>query len=163
MGTTILAVVLGAVTPILLAIIGFLVWLYRREWERRYDAEQRISESKIKTYTKLVTLLLKALKPDSVPGRRASDRELIKGMSDAQRDLFMYGSDDVLQKFSALLQKTYRDPEGNDHVSVIMGLFAELLVALRKDLGNSESEFSETDLLRMLITDFDEARKKGEI
>lgn len=150
-------------TPILVGIISVLAWLYRREWERRYDAEQRISESKIKTYTKLVPLLFNVLQQTGSLGRKGSEKHLIKGMRDAQRELFMFGSDKVLEKFSALLQQAYGDPEGKQPSSLILGHYAELLVALRQDIGNSKSQFSSSDLMRMLITDYDDARKKGEI
>jgi|GEM_PF-4214214 len=43
-----------------------------------------------------------------------------------------------------------------------MGRFGELIVAIRRDMGNRKTKISSDDVLRQLIIDYDQAKERGE-
>ena len=146
---------LGTLTPILLALLGGVGWLYRHERERRAAIERQLSKDKYNTYIELINIffdVFKGVKRDDQP----NGEELMERMIDANKELVIYGSDDVVKTYFEWLS-TARNG------TMDMELFGEVIIAIRRDMGNPDTSVTSHNFLRMILTDFDEMRAKGQL
>jgi hypothetical protein len=93
--------VLAAATPILLALLGGVGWLYKRERERRDEAERMVSEQKQKAYAAILQYYYDLVKTTSAGQRltAANATPAALRLIDAQKDLIVYGSDTVVDLY----------------------------------------------------------------
>lgn len=96
--------VFAALSPFLLAILGGIGWLYRREKERREAVERQLSERKYNAYITLLDIFFGILKDTKAGKSQIMDQDLTNRMIDASRDLLIYGSDDVVNTFHEWLK-----------------------------------------------------------
>jgi hypothetical protein len=144
---------LTAVTPVLVLLLGGLGWLYKHERERRAAAEQQVSERKYQAYVTLMNIFFEQFKT-SRHGQRVSQDKLADLMADANKDLMLFGSDDVLRLYQNWLYNTRRG-------LVDMEQFGGIIVAIRKDMGHHNTSITSDEVLRQLITDYDKAKAEG--
>lgn len=146
---------LAIASPFLVALLGGVGWLYRHERERRAAVEQQVSERKYQTYITLLDIffgIMKAMRR----GKPLREEELVDRMIDANKDLMLFSSDEVLGLYHAWLRNSR---EG----LVDMEQFGELIVAIRRDMGYPRTEITADDVLRQIITDYDAAKARGDL
>lgn len=148
--------IFAALSPIFLALLAGLGWLYRHERERREEIERQLSEEKYKAYIALIETFFGMLKAQALGRKPPAQTDLIERMFDANQQLILYGSDDVVRIYQTFLH------EARNQV-VDMQRFGELIVAIRRDMGNAATKITSEDVLRQLITDFDQAKERGEL
>jgi hypothetical protein len=139
----------------LTALLAAVGWLYRHERERRMEVERQLSERKYDAYIQLLNVFFDTFKA-SRGGRRPQGADLLNRMVDANKDLMLYGSEEVVRLYHAWLLEMRT---GTVHLA---GL-GELMVAIRRDMGNRKTRVTSEDVLRQLITDYDQARARGEL
>ena len=147
--------ILAATTPILLILLAGVGWLYRHEREKRDAIEQKLSQKKYEIYTDLIDVLIGMLH-EQKNNTKINEKKIVKMLQKAQKQLLMYGSDEVLGSFIKLMTEAY-NPKGG--ASKMIGLFSEFLISIRKDMGNPDTKINADDVLRMMITDYDEYLK----
>jgi hypothetical protein len=140
-------------TPYLLLALAGIGWLYRREYERRVAVEHQVSERKFKAYSALIDLIFDTWKA-SKGGKSSHPAQLETRMMDALKDLMLYASDDVL-----ILVQTWLDEARGGTVK--LGRFGEIVVAIRRDMGNPKTKVTDEDVLRQLVKDYDVAKARG--
>jgi hypothetical protein len=140
-------------TPYLLAVLAGLGWLYRREYERRRDVENQVSERKYNAYIKLINIFFDMFKATR-GGPPVKDLEL--RMFDVNKELMLFASDRVLQIVHRWLEESRRG-------TVDLNRLGEIIVAIRKDMGNSRTRIRSEDMLRQLILDFDKMKASGQL
>lgn len=147
--------ILSVLAPILVVLLGGVGWLYRHERERRTAAEQRVSERKYQAYITLLNIFFDMMK-DTRHGKKPNEDALVDKMTDANKDLMLYASDDVLALYHDWLARSRRG---------VMDLeqFGELIVAIRRDMGHASTRVTADDVLRQLITDYDKAKAEGKL
>lgn len=145
--------ILAAISPLLLALLGAMGWLYKHERERRGAAERQVSERKYNAYIKLLDIFFDGLK-EIRTGQRKPERKRMEQMLDANKDIILFGSDDVFRIYSSWLLEVRTGV--ND-----MEKFGDLIVAVRHDMGHPRSRITGDDILRHLITDYDRIKKEG--
>lgn len=146
---------LAALSPILLALLGGIGYLYKHEKQRRESAENQLSERKHKAYITLLEIffdMMKATKSDKNP----NEESIIDRMMDANKELILYGSDDVVWIYQKWLNNARQG-------SVNLGFFGELIVAIRRDMGYLKTKIQSEEVLRQFIIDYDDAKAKGKI
>jgi hypothetical protein len=136
-----------------LALAGGIAWLYKHERERRETAERQISEHKHKAYIALLEVFFDMIKA-SKTGKVVNDKRLLDRMIDANKELILYGSDDVVRIYQKWIGDTRRGNASLDQ-------FGELIVAIRRDMGHATTKIRSEEVLRQFITDYDEAKAKG--
>ena len=81
-------------------------------------------------------------------------------MFDANKDLIIYGSDDVVntyQKWLSSIRDSVREGKINELEQQLEKLekFGELVISIRGDMGNPNTNITSEKVLRQLITDYD--------
>lgn len=123
-----LAKIVAAFTPFLLAILAGTGRLYWHEKERREAIEHQLSEKKHDTYVKLLKVFfdtMKALQDEEAVDAKKSMNE----MFEASTDLIIYGSDDVIVAYQKWLDNSRKNMPG------VLTDFAEIVVSIRRDMG----------------------------
>jgi hypothetical protein len=137
---------LNAILISLLAIAsGVLGVLLKRQTEKLKIVEQQLSQSKYKAYSELVNIFYDVLK--NTKQEKETDKiELMTRMIDSKKDLFIYGSDDIFRKFTQWLTYTTMNPDDTKHFKI----FLDVLLLIRKDMGNKKTKLTYNDLLLSL-------------
>ncbi|MFK7000353.1 hypothetical protein [Flavobacterium oreochromis] len=78
---------------------------------------------------------------------KLNDKQISNAM-DSAFDNILYASDEVILKYG-----NFRNSSQNNDTNIYrtLKLFAELLLAMRKDLGNNFTNLDEVEILRMFI------------
>ena len=73
-------------------------------------------------------------------------------------ELILVGSDDVVRKLNAFMQRNYRSEREGSRISVneLITMWGGVLLAIRRDLRNNKTKLTETDMLRYSIKDIDD-------
>lgn len=146
---------LAIASPFLLAALAGSGWLYRHERERRAAVERQVSERKYAAYTTLLDIFFTMMK--GMKGAKGlTEKELTDRMIDANKDLMLFASDPVLRLYHEFLR--------NSREGVVdMEQFGEIIVAIRRDMGNAKTKVTAENVLRQIITDYDAAKAGGDL
>lgn len=143
---------LSNINPTLLTIIsGGLGYAISKFYEEIKESKQRIYEQKRKFYNDLIAPFRDLLK--NIKSKKGSqeftDRQISSAM-DAAFDNILYASDDVIKLYGQFRNNSQNTQTDNNQYKTLK-LFAHLLLAMRKDLGNKMSNLNEIQILRMFI------------
>lgn len=141
--------------PILLLILGGIGWLYRHEKERRLQIEKQLSDRKYEVYIKLLTVFFDILKQVK-KGQPTNALKLIDKMLDIKKELIIFGNDNVLFAFF----KWEKDSQTRGNLKAL----AELIIEVRRDMGNPKTEVTTQHFLKSLVLteqDFNELKEQG--
>ena len=141
------------IVVILSAIIAGLGYLYKSERDRREGVERQLSEHKYNTYMTLMNMYTDVMKA-SKTSKPLKPEDLVDRMQDLGKDLIIYGSDDVVKAF-----QKWVDAGRKGQMSIKQ--FGELVVAIRRDMGNKRTKITHEEVLRQFINDYDDAKAKG--
>ena len=128
--------------PVLLFLLGGFGWLYKHEKEKRVEIEKQLSVRKYDVYVRLLTVFFDILKQVK-KGQSTSNEKLIDKMIEIKKDILIFGSDDVVNKFF-LWEKKAQSKEA-------LNAFSELVISVRKDMGNPKTKITKKDFLKSLI------------
>lgn len=128
--------------PILLLILGGIGWLYRHEKERRLQIEKQLSDRKYNVYIDLLTVFFNILKQVK-KGQKTNAQKLIDKMMDIKKELIIFGNDNVLYAFF----KWEKQSQAKSNLKSL----AELIVEIRKDMGNPNTKITTKDFLKSLV------------
>ena len=123
----------------------------RADLQRDYD--KKFNESRWQAYADFSKLVLDVLQA-SKGGRQQADK-IDKKMQQFIERLWLSGSDDVIQavlKWRRISNET--DPQAPDSARVLLAL-GEVVVAMRHDLGDTDSKVGARDILATIVTDLD--------
>ena len=148
--------VLAALTPFTLAISAGIAWLYKHEKERREAVERQLSEKKYTAYTKLLDIYFETMKA-TMMGKKSDkliEKKSIGQMTDASKDIILYGSDDVVKTYLEWLDLARKEKP-------ILRQFGQIVVSIRRDMGNQKTKITSDDVLGCFIKDYEDAKAKG--
>ena len=117
--------------------------------EHALELEKRLAASKAEVYEPMVELFRGMLDAAKNPKQQTNERKLIETLSKFTAWTQVYGSDDVLREFHKLMQAAFHDAPAE----VFMRLYAQFVLAVRRDLGDPRTEVTLTELLGMRISD----------
>ncbi len=139
---------LPTIIPIVLAVLAGLGWLYKHEKEKRLLVEKQLSDKKYDVYFKFISLyfdLMKKIKK----GQPLNTIKLIDTLLDIKKELTIYGSDEVIKKFFY-----WEETSSNKDTSLIP--ITDIIIEMRKDMGNPKTKITTSDFLKSLIRDNEE-------
>lgn len=114
-----------------------------------------MSERKYQAYLTLLNIFFEQMK--AIRHKKQIDQdELVDQMLDANKELMLYASDDVLRLYHDWLNKSRAGV-------VDMEQFGSLIVAIRKDMGHPKTRITSREVLRQMITDYDTAKREGKL
>jgi hypothetical protein len=149
---TILVAGIAAAAAITAAIVAALSARSTKRLElqaqRARELESRISERKIDIYKPMIEMLGKAISPSALinPPQPEDNSEKIGKFSTW---IAIYGSDDTIKIYHNFMQAAFHKAP----ILVISRLFAEFIIAARRDIGYPETTVTALHLMGMRIND----------
>lgn len=140
---------------VLTAIVTALLFVIRQRNEEIQLIQNKLSDKKYAVYSEVLTILFDVMY--SQKGLRILDKdELPKRLLEVKKNLIIYAPDEIFKKFldwNVAAQKA----EGLAHSL----LFFELILLIRKDMGNKFTTVTIDDIIRSIVkvSDFDEFKK----
>ena len=135
-------------------LFGLASWYVRirresseRERERLYDERRQIY---LRNLEPMIRLFAGIKNPEET--EKAIQQMGSYEHRQALFELNLMGSDDVVRALNDFMQYTYRgDPDSHE----LMAVWGQLLLSIRRDLGNKGTGLTARDMLRSQITDVD--------
>lgn len=140
--------ILIALLTAICAILGLII---QRKTEKIKIIESQLSEKKYKAYAELVGIFFSLLKHIK-KGTTADSNAMMSKMLESKKDIFIYGSDEVLNKFNVWLCSTNQE-SGN---SLQMKYFLDLMLEARRDMSSNRTKITKKDILINLMQKKDE-------
>lgn len=145
---------LKKVDPTILTLIsGAVGFAISKFIEDLKESKQRIYEQKRVYYNELIKPFRDVLKNTRLKTSNTQfNNKQIADAMDSAFDNILYASDEVLIKYGTFRNNSINEEEnGNSNMYKTLKLFSELLLSMRKDLGNKYTNLDEVHLLRMFI------------
>ncbi len=153
--------VLAAVATGAAAILGIRL---RTEADTRRALEQQVYENKRVAYSGFhgfINDILAQARRDETPSQ--SDKrlkELVRRLFEIRKEIWTYGSPDVVRAYSAFNQYSVNVQERSLGGIVLV---VDLILTMRTDMGLSNKGLSRLDVLRMFINDVDDKYREAVI
>jgi hypothetical protein len=149
----ILTIVGGLLVALATAFFTSRFYVHQATTDLRNEYQRRFNEKKWNAYTAFASTVKDVL-VSTKAGRGQRDQSKQAGqLMDFMSELWLVGSDDVIYAVLAWRQSTDRDPTGK----LSLEKLAEMLIAMRKDLGDTSTKIVPRDLLGTFINDIDSA------
>lgn len=146
MAVSIIAAVTTAIVSVITLIIG-------KTYERRKIIEQQIRNKKIAMYDEFVEMWFRFLR-DMTDGKPTPESEMIDFFHSFNRKLLLWGSDEVLAKWSNY-RRHFTDNNTTGGPQSLFD-FEDLLLTIRKDTGHKNKNIKKGDLLGLFVNDIDQ-------
>ena len=155
-------------TPVLVLIVGAVVWKYRQSIERRIRLEEQLRDDRIEIYNQIlepfIVLFMTDVAWESDPENKKKDRFKIgtsKMLSLEYRKtsfrLSLIGSDAVVSSYNNLMQHFFNKPDNSpsspDEAREAVSLLGDFLLEIRRSMGNESTKIDNWGMLEWFITD----------
>jgi len=144
---------LAPMSAILAAMVAaFFAWrsrLAQTATERAIEREKRLATLKEDAYRPIIELfrtILDASKTKKEPDLKKMQSSLSEFATWAQ----VYGSDDVVRSFHRYMNATSSEPPA----TVVMYYYGQLLLAIRRDIGDPDTNLGVGELVGIRMNDF---------
>ena len=158
MSSEVLASLFGVLSVLLTGALAIVGIGYQNEAHRRQQLQEQLFEKKREAYSSVNELLTKLLAYPKILEKLGSTKRMAKYMEEmtdalieARQRVWTFGSPKVISAYSVLQQVSFR-PQGN----AVVVLAADLVLAMREDMGLSNDGITALDILRVFLTDADE-------
>lgn len=146
--------------PSLLMILGGIItWFIKSRVEELRATEEKLRDQRRKIYLEILDPYIRLFAELKIKGspvqavRKITSYEYRK----TAFNLNLFGSDDVVRAYNALMQHTYEaESTGEQNPKEMMRLWGALLLEIRKSLGNKKTKLHDVDMLRGMIKDIDQ-------
>lgn len=172
--------------PLAAALVGGLVSItvsaltviLAKRSERSWLIEQEHRNRKRPAYERFMAFWFVVFSGNRPGGTPLSQDEIIESLNTFTRKVIVWGSPEVVRTYSqfrnkallaAALQGAAETPQATEaskafaHAAMVDALksFEKLLFAIRADLGHTTGELKERELLRLFVSDLDDAFDSG--
>ena len=141
---------------ILLLLLGtlssYLIWRVQYQKEKIKNIENQLSENKFKVYSELVHIIFDVMSGEKA-GKKISNQEIIRRILDIKKNMFLYASDEMFLAFTEWSLEIQKP--GSNGVEHFKKYF-ELIVLVRKDMGNKNTKINLDDFMIYLMQNKDE-------
>ncbi len=148
---------LAKIIPTLLTIVGGAIgWFLKSRLEAKRRAEDALRDQRGKTYVDILMPFAKLFSDLSPKSQQAALRQLTS--ADYRKlafQLVLIGSDEVVNAWNEMWNKVYQAEKGTCKNTDVILAFGDVLLAIRRGLGNDTTRLSNKDILRWLIKDAD--------
>ena len=115
---------------------------------RLRDLEDRLAEHRYAMYRPMLDLF-KRIFATVKSGAKVTQKEIVDKTSDFGTWITIFGSDEAVRAFHNYMQATYRSPPA----PILMRLYADFVLAARRDLGDSRTAITRAEILGIRIND----------
>lgn len=143
--------------PLLMVLGGVITWLIKSRVEELRATEERLREERRKIYAQILDPYIRLFADPKGRGPAQAIKEITSyDYRKTAFELNLFGSDDVVRAYNALMKHTYEaETTGRQDPKQMMHLWGRLLLEIRKSLGNKRTKLDEIDMLRGMIKDID--------
>lgn len=122
--------------------------------ERKLAIDKEIREKKIPVYDEFLEFYFRVVNAVNYPELAATEKETAEFMREFTRKLLLWGSDDVMVKWSALRSTLSEVDTKDQKQSIAMFVrFEDLMLAIRRDTGHANKGIERGDILGLFIND----------
>ena len=178
---------IGAVsTPVLLTLFSAIGWTIKKKFEenqkreellreRARKLEEELREDRLKVYNEILEPFMLVFTKDEglaidkrYKGKTKEQLIQSKMLSPSYRQtafkLSLFAGDDVVRAYNRLMQFSYTlgdvlSPASEETTKKMMSLFGDFLLAIRKGVGNKDTQLDNWEMLEWLISDIDKFRQ----
>lgn len=139
----------------------YLFFVLQKKNDKIKGIENQLSDKKYKVYHEIFSTIFDLLKGQKNI-KQNSEMELVERLIDIKKDMIIYAPDNILNKFLDWQNFVGDNPEDQKHFNI----YLELLILIRKDMGNSKTKLRNDNLLRSIMSsteEFEKFRKQLEI
>lgn len=142
-------------------IIGFLGLLsttlgiiLTHQLQRKKELEIKLYDNRRVLYLEVLKPFIESFKNIKLKKQQQINPQMIAKMIETNIHLCLFASDSVVKASNKFRQKAIKDQkEGKQDPQRIIRDFADLILEIRKDLGNSKTKLSQEDILQGFISD----------
>lgn len=143
------AVVIVTLITGAISIVGVVI---SKIFESREATKRYLYEKKEIPYTDIIQMIYKL--PLYVNDKKADNREMINDIREMSKKISMWGSDTVIKKWHEFIKETRTNPDRS------MFKLEEVILEIRKDLGQRNRKLERGDMLRFFVNDLDDHMEK---
>lgn len=122
-----------------------------KAWELKTKIRQDIRDKKIPIYENQLETFFKVFFSEKIGEEKLAEQDLIKAFAKFSEKIMIWGSSEVISAWEAF--RTGSSEPQNLERSILA--FEAFILALRKDIGNSNKHLSKGDILKIFINDLD--------
>lgn len=148
---------LNNLVPVVLTLIGGGAgWLLKSKLEAKRRVEESLQEEAAQVYLEIL-LPFATLFSDLSPKSQAATLKKIMSREYREKSfkLVLVGSDEVVSSWNSMWSVVYGNESGEGQSTDILIEFGNVLLAIRRSLGNGSTSMTNKDLLKWLIKDID--------
>jgi len=136
---------------------GIITWLLKTRVEELHATEERLREERRKIYIQILDPYIRLFADIKGQGTAQAIKKITSyEYRKTAFELNLFGSDDVVCAYNDLMKHTYEaEKTGTQNPREMMQLWGNLLLGIRRSLGNKKTKLGEFDMLRAMITDID--------
>jgi hypothetical protein len=153
---------LQILAPSVLVVIGGIVgWIVRSRTEEYRAVREKLRAEQRAIYREILEPYIGIFADLKGEGISKAARKIVSyDYKKTAFDLNWTGSDEVVQAYNKMMQHSYKTEEAEEKdPKEMMRLWGNLLLEIRKSLGNSRTKLDEWDMLRGMIKDIDKVVK----
>lgn len=147
------------IPTVLVILAGLVTWYLKDNSEKLKFQREKLLEEKGANYQKIIDPMIRTLAGTKNQIELDKAIKQIKSY-EYKRDAFqlmMFGSDDVVKAYNDFFQYLYNNTDNMDPRQML-NLLGNVILQIRKDLGNHKTMLSEMDMLRFMISDIDKLK-----
>jgi hypothetical protein len=153
---------LNNIAPTLIGLIGAGIgWFLKSKFEAKKQAEEALRNERAKIYIDILMPFVELFSDLSHENQQATLKKIISlEYRKKSFQLMLAGSDEVVKAWNNMWSTVYGAEKGQkEPINILLG-FSDVLLAIRKSLGNIQTSLDNRDMLRWLIKDIDTFDKK---
>ena len=135
---------------VVVMLFGFVI---KSQYEKIKGIKSQLSNKKYELYLKVYTVFFELVEKKSKNENPV--KKIEKLISEIKKEMFIYAPDNIIKKF---LEWNNNDNE-EENTLKRLDFFNELLILIRKDMGNPKSKITKDDLIRSVLSSHDEFLK----
>jgi len=144
--------------PSLLMVLGGIItWFIKSRVEELRATKEKLQEDRRKIYGQILDPYIRLFADLKGQGPAQAIKKITSyEYRRTAFDLNLFGSDEVIRAYNALMKYTYEaESAGKQDPKEMMRLWGSLLLEIRKSLGNKKTKLNEIDMLRAMVKDID--------
>lgn len=151
--------IIGA--PLLIGLGGIITWIIKSKIEELRSLEGRLREERRKVYRQILEPYIRLFADLKDKGPEEALKDIISyNYKKVAFDLYLFGSDEVVYAYNALMKHTYNaEVTREKKPKEMMRLWGKFLLEIRKSLGNKNTNLNELDMLRGLVKDIEDLER----
>ena len=131
---------------VVLAVLSFIIKI---QYEKIKDIKSILSQRKYELYEKVYSVLFKLIEKEKLSSSKSKNKQSIETLIlEIKKEMFIYAPDKIIKQF--LNWSNNIDKETNEFKR--MENFNEILILIRKDMGNQRTKITKDDVIRSILS-----------